>query len=107
MTKRNIRLLLEYDGTPFLGWQVQPQGPTVQEVIEGALERLTGERTPVHGSGRTAPPPPPSQVKVARLSGCLPRALAQVADRVTRGFLPYWRAMDFNALRSLSSMALS
>jgi tRNA pseudouridine38-40 synthase len=50
---RNIRLLLAYDGTPFLGWQVQPQGPTVQSVLEGALGRVTGHATKVKGSGRT------------------------------------------------------
>jgi tRNA pseudouridine38-40 synthase len=51
--QRTIRLLLEYDGTSFLGWQVQPQGATVQEVLEAALLRLTGERTAVRGAGRT------------------------------------------------------
>jgi tRNA pseudouridine38-40 synthase len=50
---RNIRLVLAYDGTPYHGWQVQPQGPTVQSVLQQALERITGERVPVRGSGRT------------------------------------------------------
>lgn len=50
---RNIRLVLAYDGTPYLGWQVQPQGPTVQSVLQEALERITGERVVVKGSGRT------------------------------------------------------
>lgn len=50
---RNIRLLLAYDGTPFLGWQVQPQGPTIQSVLEEALGRITGHETKVKGSGRT------------------------------------------------------
>ncbi|HEY5999057.1 MAG TPA: tRNA pseudouridine(38-40) synthase TruA [bacterium] len=50
---RNIRLLLAYDGTPFLGWQVQPQGPTIQSVLEDALGRITGHATKVKGSGRT------------------------------------------------------
>ena len=35
-------LLLEYDGTPFLGWQRQADGPTVQAVLEAAAARLTG-----------------------------------------------------------------
>lgn len=50
---RNIRLVLAYDGTPYLGWQVQPQGPTVQSVLQEALHRVTGERIVVKGSGRT------------------------------------------------------
>ena len=50
---RNIRLLLEYDGTAYAGWQKQPASPTVQETLERALQRLTGSRTVVHGSGRT------------------------------------------------------
>lgn len=50
---RNIRLVLAYDGTPFLGWQVQPQGPTVQSVLQEALARITGHQTTVKGSGRT------------------------------------------------------
>jgi tRNA pseudouridine38-40 synthase len=50
---RNIRLLLAYDGTPYLGWQVQPQGATVQSVLQDAIALLTGERVVVKGSGRT------------------------------------------------------
>lgn len=50
---RNIRLVLAYDGTGYLGWQVQPQGPTVQSVLQEALARITGHPTAVKGSGRT------------------------------------------------------
>lgn len=50
---RNYRLDLAYDGTAYAGWQVQPNGPTVQETLERALEKLTGRRVLAHGSGRT------------------------------------------------------
>ncbi|MGE3150021.1 MAG: tRNA pseudouridine(38-40) synthase TruA [Pseudorhodoplanes sp.] len=47
------KLTIEYDGTPFLGWQRQAHGPSVQEVIEKAIENLSGERITLHGAGRT------------------------------------------------------
>jgi len=50
---RNIKLIIEYDGTNYLGWQRQPQGATIQEVLENALEKIIGERTALIGSGRT------------------------------------------------------
>ena len=50
---RNIKLLIEYDGTNYRGWQVQPDGPTIQGMLEEKLSRLTSERTHVFGSGRT------------------------------------------------------
>jgi tRNA pseudouridine38-40 synthase len=50
---RNIRLLLEYDGTRYHGWQRQPDAATIQQTLEEALERLTGESVAVIGSGRT------------------------------------------------------
>jgi tRNA pseudouridine38-40 synthase len=50
---RNIRIVLAYDGTPYLGWQMQPQGPTLQSVLEDSLRVITGEPITVKGSGRT------------------------------------------------------
>lgn len=50
---RNIKLILEYEGTGYLGWQRQPQGMTVQQALEEALERITGAKTTVVGAGRT------------------------------------------------------
>jgi len=50
---RNIKLLIEYDGTNYLGWQIQPGGPTIQGTLEEKLSRLTGERIRLTGSGRT------------------------------------------------------
>ena len=48
-----IVLKIEYDGTDYCGWQVQPNGVTVQGVIEEAIKKLTGEKVSVIGSGRT------------------------------------------------------
>src|SRR6202453_3931860 len=48
-----FKLILEYDGTPFVGWQRQENGLSVQEVLEGALFAMTGARTTAHGAGRT------------------------------------------------------
>lgn len=50
---RTIKLVIEYDGTHYLGWQIQPKGPTVQGAIEEKLGRLTGELVHLVGSGRT------------------------------------------------------
>ena len=46
-------LTVEYDGRPYMGWQRQPHGPTVQQHIEAALGRVTGETVSVHCAGRT------------------------------------------------------
>jgi tRNA pseudouridine38-40 synthase len=48
-----FRLTLEYDGTPFVGWQRQDNGPSVQGALEAAIEKLSGERVTVTGAGRT------------------------------------------------------
>jgi tRNA pseudouridine38-40 synthase len=50
---RNIKLLIEYDGTEFVGWQVQPNGRTVQEELEKTLMGLLQETVNVIGAGRT------------------------------------------------------
>src|SRR6516162_8093093 len=47
------RLTLEYDGMPFVGWQRQENGLSVQEVLESALAAMTGARATAHGAGRT------------------------------------------------------
>ena len=50
---RNIKLIIEYDGTAYSGWQVQPNGVTIQEVMEGALARMLGAPAKLRSSGRT------------------------------------------------------
>jgi tRNA pseudouridine38-40 synthase len=47
------RLTVEFDGGPFVGWQRQAIGTSVQGVIEQAINRMTGEPVTVHGAGRT------------------------------------------------------
>ncbi|NGZ94801.1 MAG: tRNA pseudouridine(38-40) synthase TruA [Nitrospira sp. WS110] len=48
-----IKLVLEYDGTAYAGWQRQPDRPTVQEAIEAAILGITQTHVPVIGAGRT------------------------------------------------------
>ena len=47
------RLTIEYDGGPFMGWQRQDHGPSVQQALEEALQRMTGEQAQVLAAGRT------------------------------------------------------
>jgi tRNA pseudouridine38-40 synthase len=47
------KLTIEYDGRPFVGWQVQDNGPSVQGVLAAALEAFCGEKVRVQGAGRT------------------------------------------------------
>jgi len=49
----SLKLTLEYDGAPFVGWQVQPNGPSVQGVLQEAIEKLCGSPVRVTGAGRT------------------------------------------------------
>lgn len=50
---RRIKLTVAYDGTDYCGWQIQPNGITVEEVLNRALSRLTGEKIRVIGASRT------------------------------------------------------
>ena len=53
MQKKRIKLTIAYDGTNYCGWQVQPNGITVEEVVNKALCKLTGEDIAVIGASRT------------------------------------------------------
>lgn len=48
-----VKLILEYDGSRYAGWQRQPDHPTIQEAVETALFQLTQETVSVIGAGRT------------------------------------------------------
>ena len=48
-----FKLTLEYDGAPFVGWQRQGNGLSVQEALEGAILAMTAEQVTAHGAGRT------------------------------------------------------
>ena len=50
---RNIRLVIQYDGTDYSGWQIQPNGASIQELIQNAIGELTLEKVKLIGSGRT------------------------------------------------------
>jgi tRNA pseudouridine38-40 synthase len=50
---QNLLLTLRFDGSPFCGWQTQPNGPTVQAALERAIRRATGEAVRVTGCSRT------------------------------------------------------
>jgi tRNA pseudouridine38-40 synthase len=49
----NIKLTIQYDGTRYAGWQFQKNALSIQEVIERALKKITGENVTLTGSGRT------------------------------------------------------
>ena len=50
---RNIKLIIEYDGSRFSGWQVQLRVRTVQELIQNALRKMAGEKVMLQGASRT------------------------------------------------------
>jgi tRNA pseudouridine38-40 synthase len=88
--RRNIRLTLEYDGTCYHGWQRQKNALSIQEVIETALSRITGETVRLIGSGRTD-------------AGV--HALGQVANFTTRSTVP--RRAFLYGLNSLLPMDIA
>ncbi|MEW6615516.1 MAG: tRNA pseudouridine(38-40) synthase TruA [Thermodesulfobacteriota bacterium] len=50
---RNIKLVIEYDGTNYHGWQIQPNAVTIQETIEERLQKITQEEIRLIAAGRT------------------------------------------------------
>lgn len=72
----NIKLTIEYDGTEYCGWQAQPNGTSIQQTVEAALEKILGAKIRLNGSGRTD-------------AGV--HALGQVANFVYDGEVDLWR----------------
>jgi tRNA pseudouridine38-40 synthase len=79
-----FRLTVEFDGRPFMGWQRQAHGPSVQAAIEAAILSITGETTVVHAAGRTD-------------AGVHATAIAAHVD-VTRDFTPFRLMAAINAV---------
>ena len=50
---QRYKIKIEYDGTPFVGWQFQKNGPSVQEVLQKAIFNFSKEKVVVTGAGRT------------------------------------------------------
>ena len=50
---RNIKLTIEYDGTNYHGWQIQPNAITIQAAVQDALAKITKTQTQIIGAGRT------------------------------------------------------
>jgi len=100
---RTIKLIIEYDGTGYAGWQTQPNGLAVQQVVEEALVRLLGEHVRLRSSGRTdagvhargmvaaftTKRDIPLRAFVEGGNGFLPPEIAiRSAEEVSTGFLP-------------------
>lgn len=95
---KNIQLIISYRGTHYCGWQIQPNGISIQEVITIVIGELTGERVNLIGSGRTD----------ARV-----HALGQCANFFTTSTIPperFYRALNTKLptdIRILSSKECS
>ncbi|HRV26718.1 MAG TPA: tRNA pseudouridine(38-40) synthase TruA, partial [Smithellaceae bacterium] len=50
---RNFKIVVEYDGSAYRGWQRQKNGLSIQQVLEEAIKKITGQKVSVIGSGRT------------------------------------------------------
>lgn len=84
---QRLRLLVEYDGRPFYGWQRQDEPPTVQGALERAAEALDGAPVTVHGAGRTDAGVHATG-QVAHLELAKPRPLRKIADALNHHLRP-------------------
>jgi len=97
----NYKLVLEYDGTDYSGWQKQPGLATVQGVLEEALARVATLESPIYVAGRTdagvhargqvanffaALKPPPARLPAALNAFLLPNIVVRDCEKVEDGF---------------------
>jgi tRNA pseudouridine38-40 synthase len=87
------QLIIEYDGGPFMGWQRQDHGPSVQQALEEALARMTGERPVFHAAGRTD-----AGVHALAMSAHVEIEKALTADRLRDGLNALVRPMPVSVL---------
>jgi tRNA pseudouridine38-40 synthase len=85
-------LTVEFDGRPFMGWQRQAHGPSVQQAIEDAIAAVTGEKAALHAAGRTD----------AGVHGLAMRAHADIAKTIT----PFRLMEALNALMRPAPVAI-
>ena len=120
--KRNIRLILAFEGTAYHGWQIQRNLPTIQGILTELLAKITRERVALIGCGRTdagthareyvanflmgSSIPPPRLVRA--LNGMLPRDIRILSARRVAGEFHPWASITladphdskFTAIRS-------
>ena len=83
---KNFKLVIEYDGTAYCGWQRQKNDPTIQEAIETAISKMTHQKITLTGSGRTDAGVH-AYGQVANFS-CDTRLTADVFQKGLNGLLP-------------------
>jgi len=87
------RLTIEYDGGPFMGWQRQEHGPSVQQALEEALQRMTGEQAVFTAAGRTD-----AGVHALRMSTHVDVAKSLTAHRLREGLNALVRPQPISVL---------
>ncbi len=84
--KRTFKLIIEYDGTDYSGWQSQDNSITIQQKIEEVLEQLFQQKITLHGSGRTdAGVHAVAQVASFSINGGGNRGIMKRGERLERG----------------------
>jgi tRNA pseudouridine38-40 synthase len=91
------KLILTYDGTPYNGWQIQPNLPTVQGTLAQAIHRVTGETVLPQGSGRTDAGVH-ALAQVATFSLTVPIPSANLHRAVNRALPPSIRVLSVEAV---------
>ena len=105
---RNIKIVLEYDGTDFCGWQIQPGVRTVQEELQNSLKKIFQQKINIIGAGRTdsgvharwqvasfrVDTAMPSKTVFAALNGTLPKDVRIIsAEDINMDFNPRYDAI--------------